>query len=54
MKLYVVCNDKHEYIGLFDDLTKAEAAQGDGYYYEFDLNNLHYWEDGALMDVDSL
>ena len=56
MKLYVVCNGKHEYAGLYDDLAKAEAEaiKGDGYYYEFDLSERHYWENGALMDVDSL
>lgn len=55
MKLYIVCNGKHEYAGLFDNLAKAEAGQGnDGYYYEFDLDERHYWEDGSLIDVDSL
>jgi len=54
MKLYLAFDADHQYVGLYDDREKAEQAKNMIYYYEFDLDDRHYWpDDGALMDVES-
>ena len=54
MKLYIVCDSQGHYTGLFDDFDKAQATMKDGaWYYEFNLDNIQYFEDGAIRDVES-
>lgn len=52
MKLYLVCDSEGRYTGLYDDFDKAQATiHNDAYYYEFDLDNIQYYDDGAIMDT---